>query len=69
MNKAKGESQEDRINKGISLRPEKFSSSKGIFSFVYEGKITEIVRRFNAIASQGDPSNDMGIRESKNDIL
>lgn len=27
----KGESQEDRINKGIGLRPEKFSSSKGIF--------------------------------------
>lgn len=56
------------INKGINLRPDKFSSSKGIFHNVYKGQITEIVKKFNELSSQNDPDSELGITESKNDI-
>ena len=43
----KEESLEDKINKGISLKKEKFLSSNGIFIDVYQGNLTKIVKRFN----------------------
>ena len=45
------QSQEQKINKAISLRKEYFSSSKGIFVDVFKGQITEIVKKFNAKTS------------------
>jgi len=55
------ESQEAKINKGINLRKEKFSSSKGIFNNVYMGQITEIVKKFNELSTTNDPNSDFGI--------
>lgn len=62
-------SQEELINKGILLRKDKFSSSKGIFHAVYRGQLTEIVKKFNDLAALTDPNNDTVQRESKNDIV
>lgn len=64
-----GESQEQKINKQITLRKEMFSSSKGIFADVYKGQITEIVKKFNAKVNQHDPSDSNSIVQSKNDTL
>jgi hypothetical protein len=41
------ESQEDRINKKVTIKKEDFSGSKGIFVDVYKGNLTDIVKRFN----------------------
>lgn len=62
-------SQESKINMGISLRKEKFSASEGIFSSVYQGKITEIVKKFDGILARHDPSDKNSFNESHNDVL
>ena len=60
-NEGQAESQESRINAGISLRKEAFSRSQGIFVEVFKGEITSIVKRFNIKSTQNDPDNDSGI--------
>ena len=62
-------SQEEKINRGITLKKEKFLRSQGIFIDTYQGNLTQIVKRFNTIANSDDPSNKSGIIQSNNDIL
>jgi hypothetical protein len=44
-------SQEERINKSIKLNKVAFSRSQGIFTEVYLGNLTHIVKRFNQKAN------------------
>lgn len=60
-------SAEQRINKGIALQRVKFARSQGIFNQVFDGHLTEIVKRFNK--KQDDPSNASKIVESQTLIL
>mmetsp|Transcript_33641 Transcript_33641/g.51884 ORF Transcript_33641/g.51884 Transcript_33641/m.51884 type:complete len:138 (+) Transcript_33641:67-480(+) len=53
----------------IDLKKVAFSRSKGIFTDVYKGNLTDIVKRFNTKSSQDDPSNSSNIVQSQNDIL
>ena len=56
------QSAEQRINKGIALQRVKFARSQGIFNQVFDGHLTEIVKRFNK--KQDDPANSSKIIES-----
>lgn len=65
----KEESQQERINKTISLQKDAFTSSQGIFCDVYKGNLTEIVKRFNRRAAEDalDPSG-ASLQQSQNEI-
>ena len=61
------QSAEQRINKGISLQRVKFARSQGIFNNIFDGEITELVRRFNKKID--DPGNTSKLIESQTVIL
>lgn len=63
------QSQEEKINKHITLRKTAFSRSQGIFHLVYKGALTDIVKKFVKKSSQEDPSDSQTVVHSQNDIL